>query len=298
MGVIDFTDLKKRKKTYAGANGNKISVIYEGEQYMLKFPPQAKLNKGMSYSNSCFSEYLGCQIYESIGIPVQKTLMGIYTVKGKQKIVVACGDFTEPGISLQDFASLKNRMIDSERQGYGTELIDILQTIDEQTLVDRDSLLERFWDMFIVDAFIGNWDRHNGNWGFLYDDRTDEITLAPVYDCGSCLYPQADEKIMKAVLSDPGERNHRIYNIPLSAIMQEGKKIKYFDYISSLQNEDCNRALKRIVPRIDMEKIKDIIDYTPFISDLQKEFYLMMLTERKEHILDFSLTALKEKKKS
>lgn len=296
MGVIDFTDLKKRKKTYAGANGNKISVIYEGEQYMLKFPPQAKLNKGMSYSNSCFSEYLGCQIYESIGIPVQKTLMGVYTVKGKQKIVVACGDFTEPGISLQDFASLKNRMIDSERQGYGTELIDILQTIDEQTLVDRDSLLERFWDMFIVDAFIGNWDRHNGNWGFLYDDRTDEITLAPVYDCGSCLYPQADEKIMKAVLSDLGERNHRIYNIPLSAIMQEGKKIKYFDYISSLQNEDCNRALKRIVPRIDMEKIKDIIDYTPFISDLQKEFYLMMLTERKEHILDFSLTALKKKR--
>lgn len=295
MGVIDFTDLKKRKKTYAGANGNKISVIYEGEQYMLKFPPQAKLNKGMSYSNSCFSEYLGCQIYESIGIPVQKTLMGVYTVKGKQKIVVACGDFTEPGVSLQDFASLKNRMIDSERQGYGTELIDILQTIDEQTLVDRDSLLERFWDMFIVDAFIGNWDRHNGNWGFLYDDRTDEMTLAPVYDCGSCLYPQADEQIMEAVLSDPGERNHRIYNIPLSAIMQDGKKIKYFDYISSLQNEDCNRALKRIVPRIDMEKIKEIIDHTPFISDLQKKFYLTMLTERKTHILDFALTALMKK---
>ncbi|SFO38930.1 HipA-like C-terminal domain-containing protein [Eubacterium pyruvativorans] len=295
MGVIDFTDLKKRKKTYAGANGNKISVIYEGEQYMLKFPPQAKLNKGMSYSNSCFSEYLGCQIYESIGIPVQKTLMGIYTVKGKQKIVVACGDFTEPGVSLQDFASLKNRMIDSERQGYGTELIDILQTIDEQTLVDRDSLLERFWDMFIVDAFIGNWDRHNGNWGFLYDDRTDEMTLAPVYDCGSCLYPQADEKIMEAVLSDSVERNHRIYNIPLSAIMQEGRKIKYFDYISSLQNEECNRALKRIVPRIDMEKIKEIIDHTPFISDLQKKFYLTMLTERKTHILDFSLTALMKK---
>jgi len=298
MSVIDFTELKKRKKTYAGANGNKISVIYEGEQYMLKFPPQAKLNKGMSYSNSCFSEYLGCQIYESIGIPVQKTLMGIYTVKGKQKIVVACDDFTEPGVSLQDFASLKNRMIDSERQGYGTELIDILQTIDEQTLVDRDSLLERFWDMFVVDAFIGNWDRHNGNWGFLYDDRTDEMTLAPVYDCGSCLYPQADEQIMEAVLSDPGERNHRIYNIPLSAIMQDGKKIKYFDYISSLQNEDCNRALKRIVPRIDMEKIKEIINHTPFISDLQKKFYLTMLTERKTHILDFGLTALKNKEKS
>ena len=91
-------------------------------------------------------------------------------------------------------------MIDSERQGYGTELSDILQTIDEQQLLDRDMLMERFWDMFIVDALIGNWDRHNGNWGFLYDDRNDEISLAPVYDCGSCLFPQADEKIMNQFL--------------------------------------------------------------------------------------------------
>ncbi len=84
MDVIDFTKLKKRNKTYAGANGNKISVIYEDEQYMLKFPAQAKLNKDMSYSNSCFSEYLGCQSYESVGVPVLKTLLGVYTVKGKQ----------------------------------------------------------------------------------------------------------------------------------------------------------------------------------------------------------------------
>lgn len=75
MTAIDFTELKKKNKAYAGANGNKISVIYEGEQYMLKFPAQAKRNPDMSYSNSCFSEYLGCQIYESIGIPVQKTLL-------------------------------------------------------------------------------------------------------------------------------------------------------------------------------------------------------------------------------
>lgn len=292
MDIIDFTKLKKRNKTYAGANGNKISVIYEGEQYMLKFPAQAKLNKDMSYSNSCFSEYLGCQIYESIGIPVQKTLLGVYTVKGKQKIVVACGDFTEPGVVLQDFASLKNRMIDSERQGYGTELSDILQTIDEQTMIDRDTLLMRFWDMFIVDAFIGNWDRHNGNWGFLYDDRTDEMTLAPVYDCGSSLYPQADETIMEAVLADEGERNHRVYNIPTSAIMLDGKKINYFQFISSLQNEDCNRALQKIVSWINMEKIQQMIEETPFVSDLQKRFYKTMLTERKARILDFSLARL------
>ena len=292
MDIIDFTNLKQRKKTYAGANGNKISVIYEGEQYMLKFPAYAKRNKDMSYTNGCFSEYLGCQIYESIGIPVQKTILGIFQVKGNEKIVVACKDFTEPGVTLQDFASLKNRMIDSERQGYGTELSDILQTIVEQQLLDRDMLMERFWDMFIVDALIGNWDRHNGNWGFLYDDRNDEISLAPVYDCGSCLFPQADEKIMNQVLSDRKQLDFRIFDIPLSAINMEGKKIRYFDFISSLSNNDCNMALKRITPKIDMSKIRNIIDKTPFLTDLQKKFYMTMLTERKTRILDFSLQKL------
>ena len=36
--MIDFTNMPTRKKTYAGANGGKIALLYEGEQYMLKFP--------------------------------------------------------------------------------------------------------------------------------------------------------------------------------------------------------------------------------------------------------------------
>ncbi len=297
MEIIDFTTLPKKNKAYAGANGNKISVIYQGEQYMLKFPPVPKRNKDMSYSNSCFSEYLGCQVYEIIGVPVQKTMLGLYKTKGKEKIVVACGDFTCPGVVLQDFASLKNQMIDSERSGYGTELEDILLTFEEQTAVDSKVLSDRFWDMFIVDALIGNWDRHNGNWGFLYDPHTDEMTLAPVYDCGSSLYPQADDDIMEAVLEDENERNYRIYETPTAAIMQGKKKIKYFDFISSLQNEACNQALQRVVPRIDMVRIEEMVNSTPFLSDLQKRFYITMLRERKLRILDFSLKALEGKKR-
>ena len=74
----------------------------------------------------------------------------------------------------------------------------------------------------------------------------------------------------------------------------ELSKIKYFEFISSLQNEDCNKALKRIVPRIDLEKINLIINETPFLTDLQKTFYITMIRKRKELILDFSLKLLKE----
>ena len=142
---------------------------------------------------------------------------------------------------------------------------------------------------------MANSGRHNGNWGFLYDTVTDKMELAPVYDCGSSLFPQADEKIMEMVLKNAQELNYRIFEIPTSAILLEGKKIKYFDFISSLQNRDCNQALARIVPRIDMEKIKTIIEETPFLSDLQKNFYFTVLRERKKRILDFSLELLKGK---
>lgn len=293
--MIDFTNAVQKNKTYAGANGGKISVLYNGEQYMLKFPPFPTINKEMSYTNSCISEYIGCKVFESVGIPVQETVIGTYTSKGKEKVVVACKDFTSQGITLQDFASLKNRIIDSERNGYGTELADILSTIDEQTAMDSETLKTRFWDMFIVDALIGNWDRHNGNWGFLYNNATDEVTLAPVFDCGSSLYPQADEDLMKKILSDKNELNHRIFDIPLSAVTYNGKKINYFKFLSEGEFPDCNKAIKRIASRIDIKKIYEIIDNTPTITELQKEFYKTMLTARKERIIDFSLNKLKEK---
>ena len=293
--IIDFTNAEHRRKSYGGANGKKISVIYNNELYMLKFPSFAKQNKDMSYSNSCFSEYLGCKIFESIGIPAQKTLIGTYKSKDKEKIVVACHDFTRPGIVLQDFASFKNQIIDSENNGYGTELKYILETFENQSILDPIKLQEHFWDMFIVDALIGNWDRHNGNWGFLYNAETDEVSLAPIYDCGSSLYPQADVDIMKKTLTDGNEMDLRIFDIPTSAIRVNNNRIRYYDFISSLANKECNKALLKILPKISLNEIGRIIDETPFISDLQKNFYKTMIGERKTRILDYSSDLLKER---
>jgi hypothetical protein len=298
--MLDFTTLPRRNKSYAGANGSKIAVVYEGDLYMLKFPGAARLNQDLSYANGCISEYLGSHVFELAGIPAQKTLLGTYTLNGKEKIVVACKDFTATGLVLQDFTSMKNTVLDSDSNGTGTELNDITEAIETQTMIDPAVLSRHFWDMFIVDALIGNWDRHNGNWGFLYNTVTDEVRLAPIFDCGSCLFPQADESIMRAVLDDPAEKELRIFERPLSAIRQDGQKINYFDFISSLKHPACNAALKRIAPKLRQQDLRELVDGTPFISDLQKEFYRTMLFERKERILDYALDKLltREKKQS
>jgi hypothetical protein len=289
--MIDFTGCPVNKfKGYGGANGNKINIEYNGVSYMLKFPPVPSKNKAMSYTNSCISEYLACHIFESLGFTVQETLLGTYTDKrGKEKIVVACRDFTAGGKRLMEFAHLKNTCVDSEQSGYGTELSSILKAIEEQSLVEPQKLKDFFWDMFVADAFLGNFDRHNGNWGVLIDEQNKCADIAPIYDCGSCLYPQMDEIGMQKVLGDEKEIHQRVYLFPTSAILEQGKKIPYFDYISSLKNEDCNQALQRIADRIDMDRLYALVEEAPFITELQKDFYRIMLSERKAKILDYSM---------
>lgn len=62
-----------------------------------------------------------------------------------------------------------------------------------------------------------------------------------------------------------------------------------------MNNEDCNKALKRIQPKIDMEEINLIIDETPYITELQKKFYKTILMERKEKILNVSFEKLRKR---
>lgn len=135
--MIDFTNCKKTNKMYGGANGSKISIIYNGERYMLKFASRSK-------DNRCITEYLGCHILQSLGIQTQDTLLGTYKVNNVEKIVVACKDFAINGWTIQDFASLKNQIVDTERNSRGTELDEMIQTIHNQNIVDTEALNDFF----------------------------------------------------------------------------------------------------------------------------------------------------------
>ncbi len=290
---IDFTLCERnRYKVFGGANGSKIGIVYNGESYMLKFSPEAKVNKALSYTNSSVSEHIGCKIYNLIGIPAQKTILGIFIHKGKLKIVVACKDLETNGYMLKDFASLKNTIIDSVRGGYGTDLTDILQTIDEQHFVSPIELKRFFWDMFVTDAFLGNFDRHNGNWGFLINADRRDVKISPVFDCGSCLSAEADINIKRLIMQKRSELKYRLYVTPKSAIMQNDKKISYFDFLKSGQNEDCTKSLIKITSRINLNDVNKIIDEIELISEEEKGFYKYFLEQRKIGILDRAIAEL------
>ncbi len=284
--MIDFTKCEINKyKYYGGKNGGKMCVVYNGANYMLKFPSVNTEGKELLYTNSCISEYVVCHIMQSLGFLVQETLLGEYEINGHKKIVVACKDFTNTGVVLKQFAELKNSQIETSKNGYGTELVEILEAIKSQDVYDSQKLKEFFWDMFIADALVGNFDRHNGNWGFLVNEEKEKIEIAPLYDCASCLYPQlSDDRINEVIKSDE-EMYSRVRIFPTSSIKVNDKKINYFEYITSMINVDCNEAVKRVVPKIDFEVIDDIIDRTPYITNIRKEFYKKILRLRYDNIL-------------
>ncbi|MFV0329815.1 MAG: HipA domain-containing protein [Dysgonomonas sp.] len=286
MNRIDFTNCKiDPLKMYGGANGNKIGILYQDTAYMLKFPPKKGKPDKMQYINSCISEYIACSIFSSLQMEVQETLLGTY----QNKSVVACKDFETEGFLFKEFAALKNTVIISEQNGYGTELEDILLTIDQQQLLPPARIKRFFWEMFIGDTLLGNFDRHNGNWGFLINAKKGEVKLAPIFDCGSCLYPQADEAVQKKILSDVEEMDQRIYAFPNSAIYHAGAKINYFQFLSETDNAECLEALRDISERIDMKVIEQIIYSTPYISEVSKEFISTMVRERKNKIMHYAL---------
>ena len=279
--VIDFTQCERLPgRAYNGANGKKIAVHYDGDVWLLKFPPSAADRPtALSYTNSCLSEHLASTIANMIGLKSQETRLGTFT-NGKTKVVCACRDFTADGKLLYDFCSIKNTVIDSETNGTGTELDDVLETIELQAFVDPVMLKEHFWDMFIVDAFLGNFDRHNGNWGFLVDPATRKAEISPAFDFGSCLLPQADDDIMRRVIENKAERDARIYTFPASALKENGKKIGYVDFIAANREGVLAPSLSRIVPRIDLDAICAFIDDTPLLTDLQRRFYKTYLESR------------------
>ena len=285
--MIDFTSCRIIPgRAYNGANGSKIAVDWNGEIYMLKFPPSAAGKPTeLSYTNSCISEHIASSIFNLVGIRAHETMLGHYTVKGKQKLVCACRDFATGGKRLLDFCSIKNTVLDSNSNGSGTEIVDIMDAIEKQQYISPAELIEHFWNVFIIDALLGNFDRHNGNWGFLYDESTDSVEIAPVFDCGSCLLPQADENVMRKVLSDESELHARVFQFPTSAIKQHGRKINYYDFIYGVKNQDCNAALIRMLPKIDLSKISVFIDHAEGITDLQKQFFKIYIEARYRLIL-------------
>ena len=218
------------------------------------------------------------------------------------KIVCACKDFAYPGKLLQTFQDIKNTLSDDEQgfdsvpsDGSTTMLGDVLSALDlAPTLKGVPCVKERFWDMFVVDAFIKNPDRNNGNWGLLLNLATMNTELAPVYDLGSSLFAKrsASLAVERAENETAVEQDAFGTNVSCYRLMGEDGKsfaIHPFEYMAKLANPDLNAAIVRFCERINMDAIDALIDEVPeeaygriVLSDGVKQTHKKLLRTRLE----------------
>ncbi len=274
--MVDFTTAKEQFNIYKGSEKKK-TLIYHDKKYLVKFPdPVRQKNKNISYINNAFSEYIGSNIFKLCGMKTQNTILGTYHYDKKDKIVCACEDFTDSENSLYEFENLILSTYPDKK--IDTEIPDIMKVLEENNhIIDSKKTKEYFWDMFIIDSLIGNTDRHNGNWGFLLNEKTKEVIVSPIYDCGSCLNPMLEDNEINTM--DSKEQKNIVLNT-YSCLKEDGKKINYISYIKEQKNKDCNEALLRIFPNIKIKEIEKFIENIESLSIIRKKFYKTILENR------------------
>ncbi len=300
MELVDFNNAEMLMRVYGGNAGRKICVKgHDGAPWMLKFPEPTLGMRGNlpSYTTSPISEWLGSHIYALLGIPVHETVLGFR----EGKVVCACKDFTWPDLTLMDFHDMKNTLSDDLWDGFENRpsdgrslyLSDVLAGIRRLgDMVDVDEVLERFWDMFVVDAFIGNADRNNENWGFLARNGA-LIGLAPVYDNGNAFFNKRQAETTALRLSDDNALDQDAIGGARSCYLKDnGHPLAPLKYISSAADANCNAALLRFVERLDLAAVDDLIDSLPeeflnftVMPAASKEFHKEVLHRRYETCL-------------
>ncbi len=272
--IADLRDCKESGLFYGGRAGQKEGILIDSEPWIAKYPRTTRDLHGKHlppYTSSPVSEYLGAHIYASLGIPTHETILGYRS----GKIVCACKDFTYPDKRLFEFKEIKNALSDdatgfdsAPSDGESVYLGDVLGAIETSPLLRSVSgVRERFWDMFVVDAFIKNPDRNNGNWGLLMlPNRTYE--LAPVYDLGSSLFSKRSPSLAAERLEDNENIEQDAFGTNVSCYRLpgdngKGHAIHPFEYLQTTHNPDLDAAVVRFVEAINLNAINELIDSLP-----------------------------------
>ena len=308
--LYDFTkyELSSRNLEYGGRAGEKKGIIFNNENWFLKFPKNAsnmKGVKGMSYVTSPLNEYIGSQIYKILGIDVHETLLGICFDGKRYKVVCACKDFIKDDKNelLVQFTALRNdtneEVMNRENESLSASNINeiIFQLEHNAILSQIKNAKKRFWDVVIVDLLINNNDRNEDNWGIIKDKKTNSYRMSPVYDCGNCFYGKTDDEKIAVLLNDPQKLESSALNCVTAYDDDNDTQIKIKD-ILKIDIPDLRNEIKEIYKLVKekMNEIETFIYEIPnsfngleIMSDIRKEYYIKTFKMRFEQILEKNL---------
>lgn len=153
---------------YSGSDRKEGLVDPEGHRYLVKYAEaHTRVNDlDTSYVNNVISEYMSSHILDIAGFEVHETFIATRS----QNLLVACKNFTSGHQYLIEFGQYMRKHYDSGDIGRVPDIRQIEYILqNDSVLCDHaEELWNSYWERFIGDALVGNFDRHMGK---------------PAYDC-------------------------------------------------------------------------------------------------------------------
>ncbi len=274
--------------SYSGSDRKEGLISPDGKRYLVKYAEaHTRVNDlDTSYVNNVISEYMSSHILGIAGFDVHNTFIGTRN----QNLLVACENFTSGHQFLIEFGQYMRKHYDSGDIGRVPDIRQIAFILHNDPILCAygEELWDIYWERFIGDALVGNFDRHMGNWGYITDTKEERVYASPIYDNGSTLFPALSEKAMREeILPFQKEIMKRTFLFPKAALTVNGCKAGYYDLLSSGYEPSAVRAVKKMVPGIlnSMPCMNEFIDGQGFLSETRKIFYKTMLKTRMEYIL-------------
>lgn len=277
-------DKYKNKKTYDG-NTVKFGITYKGIDYIVK-PPKNK-------DYSMYSEDVASRFMRGLGYNAHETLLVKDTKRGD---VVLLKDFVRRGESLRSYKSTGQSSEDTNVSDKSYTYDDIVYMINKHTKISdehKKQALEQFWDMYMLDAILGNRDRHHGNWGYIC--KGNEYRITKIYDNGASLFPNVNNKMTEYIKDRKNFLFERCEKFPASLLMiydekeKRNKRTNYYEYIGNYKKYKEMEIAYNKIKNFGLEKIYDTIkaaSNNKLIPELLRKFYIDIVCIRYMHIIE------------
>ena len=234
------------------------------------------------------SEKIACEIAKFLGYRCARIELAVDSI-GNLGILNYLFVAGESGAIHYDFSFYLNIKNSNDRKERYT-LSYLKSSLDSMNV----NLFEEFIKLLIFDSLIGEQDRHEQNWGVIYDLHTRSYEFSPFYDNGCCLMrEQTDEKLMK-FQNSLDEFEKYIWRSK-TFIYQDGKRLKHFDLIYLLLDEYPDVVIKEInkLHKLNDFVIENFVNCIPknYLTELHKKYIIEYIKRRRDILLEISKKA-------
>lgn len=166
-------------------------------------------------------------------------------------------------------------------RGYNFQMI--------ESVLSELGLFKEFLYILVFDALVGNGDRHQDNWGITRQEKTNSLSISPLYDNSACLGRDISTEKAVQMLQNTEEMLRFIYRGKSKIGWFEKRQEKHFElvkYALMLYPKETYSLIQSLKKLTD-ELIKDIVGKLPesVISTGQKEFVILYVSTRRDILL-------------